>query len=82
VRRRSQRKLIYIKASKGRKDRYTILSEVSLNASRHSFATYLLENEIDLRYIQELPGPKYSKTTKTHAFVSRKYLDTIKEGRR
>jgi len=88
VRRGSQRKLIYIKASKGRKDRYTILLEVSLNALSYSFATHLLENGIDLRYIQELLGHKHSKTTEIYTFVSRKFLgkiksplDTIKEGR-
>ena len=78
MRRRSQRKLVYIKASKGRKDRYTILSEVSLNASRHNFATHLLENGIDLRYIQELLGHKHSKTTEIYTFVSRKFLGKIK----
>ena len=72
------KKLIYTKASKGRKDRYTILSEVSLNASRHSFATHLLENGIDLRYMQELPGYKRSKTTEIYTFVSRKPLGKIK----
>ena len=74
----SQRKLIYIKASKGRKDRYTILSEVSLNALSYSFATHLLENGIDLRYIQELLGHKHSKTTEIYTFVSRKFLGKIK----
>ena len=88
MRRGSQRKLIYIKASKGRKDRYTILLEVSLNALSYSFATHLLVNGIDLRYIQELLGHKHSKTTEIYTFVSRKFLgkiksplDTIKEGR-
>jgi len=41
VRRRSQRKLVYIRASKGRKDRYTILSEVSLNALREYYKSPL-----------------------------------------
>jgi len=72
------KKLIYIKASKGRKDRYTILSELSLNASRHNFATHLLENGIDLRYIQELLDHKHSKTTEIYTFVSRKFLGKIK----
>jgi len=72
------KKLIYIKASKGRKDRYTILSELSLNALRHNLATHLLENGIDLRYIQELLGERHSKTTEIYTFVSRKFLGKIK----
>jgi len=72
------KKSIYIRASKGKKDRYTILSELSLNALSHGFATYLLENGIDLRYIQELPGYKHSKTTGIYTFVNRKFLGKIK----
>jgi len=68
------KKSIYIKASKGKKDQYTILSELSLNALSYGFATYLLENEIDLRYIQKLPCYKHSKTTEVYTFVSRKFL--------
>ena len=75
------KKSIYIRASKGKKERHAILSELYLDALSDGFAAYLLENEIVSRYIQELPGLRYSKTTKIHAFVNRKSLDAINEGR-
>lgn len=124
----SKRMLIHIKGSKGRKDRYTLLSEnalktlreywrqykpqmwlfpsvnekryltvrtiqkifdnackkasirkpVTVHSLRHSFATHLLENGVNLRYIQELLGHSHSKTTEIYTLVTKQSLSGIK----
>lgn len=52
--------------------------DIGVHSLRHSYATHLHENGLDIRYIQELLGHKSTRTTEIYTHVSRRNLVAVR----
>ena len=55
-----------------------IRKDVGVHSLRHSYATHLHENGLDIKYIQELLGHKSTRTTEIYTHVSRRNLIAVR----
>lgn len=55
-----------------------VKKDATFHTLRHSFATHLLENGIDVRYVQELLGHQNIRTTQRYTQVTNPMLKNIK----
>ena len=57
--------------------RANITKPATFHSLRHSFATHLLENGVDVRYVQELLGHQNIRTTQLYTQVTNPKLKSI-----
>jgi site-specific recombinase XerD len=65
------------KAVKAAVNRAGITKKVGCHTFRHSFATHLLENGVNLRVVQELMGHADVKTTEIYTHVMAKDIHAV-----
>jgi site-specific recombinase XerD len=65
------------KAVKTAVNRAGICKKVGCHTFRHSFATHLLENGVNIRVLQELMGHADVKTTEIYTHVMDKHINAV-----
>ena len=65
------------KAVKRAVEKAGLTKRISCHTFRHSFATHLLENGVNIRVVQELMGHQSVKTTEIYTHVMRKDIAQI-----